>query len=78
MVATVFDYLYDHYIPFFQFNNKNKNCRMMAHNESCMIPNNISILIKFLQNRYMTKNKNIVDKEYEKIRKFYEININKS
>ena len=78
MGATVYDYLYDHYIPFFQFNNKNKNCRMMAHNESCMIPNNINILIKYLQKRYMEKDCSYTNNDYEQIKQFYEIDINKS
>ena len=77
MGATVFDYLYDHYIPFFQFNNKNKNCRMMAHNEACMIPNNIDVLIRFLQKRYMERDVNYTNNDYEQIKQFYEININK-
>ena len=75
--ATAFDYLYDHYIPFFQFNNKNKNCRMMAHNEACMIPNNIDILIKFLQKRYMERDVSYTNNDYEQIKQFYEIDINK-
>lgn len=77
MGATVFDYLYDHYIPFFQFNNKNKNCRMMAHNEACMIPNNIDVLIRFLQKRYMERDVNYTNNDYEQIKQFYEIDINK-
>lgn len=78
MGATVYDYIYDHYITFFQFNNKNKNCRMMAHNESCMIPNNINILIKYLQKRYMEKDCSYTNNDYEQIKQFYEIDINKS
>lgn len=50
---------------------------MMAHNEACMIPNNIDILIKFLQKRYMERDVSYTNNDYEQIKQFYEIDINK-
>ena len=74
--AIVFDYIYDHYMSFFQFYNTKGTSRMVSHNEFTKIPNNISIFIKYLLKRFMEKNKDIKDKEYDKIKGMYEININ--
>ena len=75
--AIVFDYIYDHYMSFFQFYNTKGTCRMVAHNESVKIPSNIKIFINYLLKRFMEKDNNIVDEEYEKIKHLYEIDINK-
>ena len=50
---------------------------MVAHNEYVKIPSNIKIFINYLLKRFMEKDNNIADKEYEKIKHLYEININK-
>lgn len=42
-----------------------------------MIPNNIDILIKFLQKRYMERDVGYTNNDYEQIKQFYEIDINK-
>ena len=75
--AIVFDYIYDHYMSFFQFYNTKGTCRMVAHNESVKIPSNIKIFINYLLKRFMEKNNNIVDEEYEKTKHLYEIDVNK-
>lgn len=75
--AIVFDYIYDHYMSFFQFYNSKGTCRMSGHNLACKIPDNIKVLIKYLQKRFIEKDNNISDKEYEKIKHLYELDVNK-
>ena len=50
---------------------------MVAHNESVKIPSNIKIFINYLLKRFMEKNNNIIDEEYEKTKHLYEIDVNK-
>lgn len=75
--AIVFDYIYDHYMSFFQFYNSKGTCRISGHNLACKIPDNIKVLIKYLQKRFIEKDNNISDKEYEKIKHLYELDVNK-
>ena len=75
--AIVFDYIYDHYMSFFQFYNAKGTCRMSGHNLACKIPDTIKVLIKYLQKRFIEKDNNISDKEYEKIKHLYELDVNK-
>ncbi|MGL5311794.1 MAG: DEAD/DEAH box helicase [Peptostreptococcaceae bacterium] len=50
--AVVFDYIYDHYMSFYQFNNNAGECRMAVHNEYTLVNKTNDCFIKFLKNRY--------------------------
>ena len=53
--AIVYDFIYMHGIFFNQFYNRNKKCRMLAYQETCILPNYIEEFVKYCQKLFLRK-----------------------
>lgn len=75
--AVVFDYIYDHYMSFYQFNNNSGECRTTVHNEFTKVHPTNDLFIEFLKARYRDNFE--LDRykkaEFEKIKKRYFLEI---
>lgn len=50
--AVVFDYIYDHYMSFYQFSNNAGECRMSVHKDFTIVNQTNDCFLKFLKNRF--------------------------
>lgn len=69
--AVVFDFIYDHYMSFFQFHNNSGDCRMYVHQNFTKVHESNSLFIKWLNARYrdnfrLTKEEEELFKQYYK------------
>ncbi|MGL4452417.1 MAG: DEAD/DEAH box helicase [Sarcina sp.] len=75
--AIVFDYIYDHYMSFYQFNNNSGECRMTVHRDFTQVHETNNLFIEFLKARYRDNFE--LDRykkaEFEKIKKRYILEI---
>ncbi|MGL5716366.1 MAG: DEAD/DEAH box helicase [Cetobacterium sp.] len=75
--AIVFDYIYDHYMSFYQFNNNSGECRMTVHRDFTKVHETNNLFIDFLKARYRDNFE--LDRykkaEFEKIKKRYILEI---
>lgn len=71
--AVVYDYIYDHYMSFYQFDNAAGECRMHVHRKFTQVNQTNDLFIKFLKSRfrdnfYLTKKE---QDDFEQIKKRY-------
>lgn len=71
--AVVYDYIYDHYMSFYQFDNAAGECRMHVHKNFTKVNETNDLFIKFLKSRfrdnfYLTKKE---QDDFEQIKKRY-------
>ena len=50
--AVVFDYIYDHYMSFYQFSNNAGECRMSVHKDFTIVNKTNDCFLKYLKNRF--------------------------
>lgn len=75
--AIVYDYIYDHYMSFYQFNNNSGECRMTVHEKFTQVNPSNSLFLDYLKARY--KDDYFLNRyqqaEFDKIKKKYILEI---
>ncbi|WP_147371273.1 DEAD/DEAH box helicase [Fusobacterium necrophorum] len=71
--AIIFDYIYDHYMAFYQFFNKKENCRLNAFKQSTKIHPSIVEFCNLMSDRY--KYQRYDKKAWKKLEKLYVIEV---